>query len=101
MSFVEYDENVIKSVLDLNGKEFKSNEEYWKNVSSIYDELLKTIKLPFKIPFKIPFKLSLPAIPLGKIPEVPHTAKIIEKREKPQTSKEVELEFDEEWEFEG
>jgi len=45
LSFVEYDENVIKSVLDLKGKEFKSNEEYWKNVTSIYDELIKTIEL--------------------------------------------------------
>jgi len=45
LSFVEYDENIIKSVLDLKGKEFKSNEEYWENVTSIYDELGKTIEL--------------------------------------------------------
>ena len=45
MSFVEYDENRIKSVLDLKGKEFEFNREYWNNISTIYDELIKTINL--------------------------------------------------------
>jgi acetyl-CoA carboxylase carboxyltransferase component len=42
---VQYDGNVIKSVLDLNGKEFKANEEYWKNIDTSYTELVNTIKL--------------------------------------------------------
>ena len=45
MSFVEYDGSVIKSVLDLKGKEFESNQEYWHNVEAIYKELVETIKL--------------------------------------------------------
>ena len=42
---MQYDGSVIKSVLDLNGEEHKSNADYWINTKKEYGDLIKNINL--------------------------------------------------------
>ncbi len=45
VSFVDYEENVIKSKIDLGSKESVGNNDYWKKTKDEYNALIEKIKL--------------------------------------------------------